>query len=90
VTGKVLENMRKGIEDPDKPGIYRWDYLDGYDGEDKHGLQGHPELQEKVRRVISQGFIDAEDWKGVSTVLSRSNDARNDRINHVNPYCLGP
>lgn len=25
----------------------------------------HPDLQEKIRRVIEQGFIDAEDFNGV-------------------------
>jgi hypothetical protein len=26
----------------------------------------HPDLQEKVKRVITQGFIDPEDFNGVS------------------------
>jgi len=26
----------------------------------------HPEIQAKIRRVIEQGHIDAEDFKGVS------------------------
>lgn len=66
ITGNVLENIRNGIEDPGNPGQYRWDYLDGYEGDDKDSLQKHPEFQAKVRRVITQGFIDPEDWRGVS------------------------
>jgi hypothetical protein len=27
---------------------------------------GHPEVQEKIRRVIKQGHIDADDFNGVS------------------------
>lgn len=44
------------------------DALDGYDTDDKGSLQGHPDMQEKVRRVINQGFIDPEDFNGVSYV----------------------
>ena len=40
--------------------------LDGYDDEDKGSLHDRPDLQEKVRRVITQGHIDPEDWRGVS------------------------
>lgn len=29
----------------------------------------HPEVQEKIKRVITQGHIDPEDFKGVSTLL---------------------
>jgi hypothetical protein len=58
--------MRENLADPDNPGSYRWDMLDGYDGDDKNSLERHPDLQEKVRRVITQGFIDPEDFNGVS------------------------
>lgn len=58
--------MRTYLEDPTNPGTYRWDALDGYEGEEKNSLDHHPKLQEKVRRVITQGFIDPEDWNGVS------------------------
>ena len=58
--------MRETL-DPDGTGDYRWDMLDGYDDDGKGGLVGRPDLQEKVRRVITQGYIDAEDWKGVSS-----------------------
>jgi hypothetical protein len=58
--------MRDNLEDPNQPGVYRWDFLDGYDGGEKHSLDHHPDLQEKVRRVVTQGFIDPEDWNGVS------------------------
>lgn len=68
----MLENIRHGIEDPNQPGKYRYDYLDGYDGEDKNGLQNSPEMQEKVRRCVEQGFIDPEDWRGVSISTSSS------------------
>lgn len=74
ITGKVLQNIRSGIADPNNPGQYLWDWLDGYDGEDKNGLQGSPDLQAKVRRVITQGFIDPEDWRGVSICDCCSND----------------
>jgi len=48
------------------PDEYDFDMLDGYDDDDPSGLKDQPELQEKVRRVITQGFIDPEDWNGVS------------------------
>ncbi|KAI9047017.1 hypothetical protein LZ554_009091 [Drepanopeziza brunnea f. sp. 'monogermtubi'] len=66
VTGKVLEGIRNLLADPDAPGKYRWDALDGYDSEgvEKNSLEKHPDLQEKVRRCITQGFIDAEDFNG--------------------------
>ncbi|KAM3066546.1 hypothetical protein ACMFMG_002261 [Clarireedia jacksonii] len=66
VTGKQLENLRLYLEGDDNHGSgeYRWDFLDGYDDSGKGGLDGHPDLQEKVRRVVEQGFIDPEDWKG--------------------------
>ncbi|KAH8660782.1 poly polymerase and DNA-ligase Zn-finger region-domain-containing protein [Tricladium varicosporioides] len=64
VSGKQLQNMRNYLEDPEKPGTYRWDFLDGYDGEEKSSLAKHPDLQEKVRRVVTQGFIDPDDWNG--------------------------
>ena len=64
--------MRKNLEDPDHPDSYRWDYLDGYDDDGKGGIEGYPDLQEKVRRVITQGFIDPEDFNGVSSHLDMS------------------
>ncbi|PVH86232.1 zf-PARP-domain-containing protein [Cadophora sp. DSE1049] len=64
VTGKVLESLRKSIEDPEEPGTYRWDMLDGYDSGDKNSLDKRPDLQDTVRRCITQGFIDPEDWNG--------------------------
>ncbi|KAF4632762.1 hypothetical protein G7Y89_g5362 [Cudoniella acicularis] len=64
VSGKQLQNLRNYLEDPEKPGTYRWDYLDGYDDDDKSSLKHHPDLQDKVRRVVTQGFIDPEDWNG--------------------------
>jgi hypothetical protein len=71
VTGKVLEGIRTLLADPDVPGKYQWDALDGYDSEgvEKNSLEKHPDLQEKVRRCITQGFIDAEDFNGVSNLL---------------------
>lgn len=60
--------MRSYLEDDRKPkgsGVYMWDKMDGYDDEGKGSLNDHPEIQEKVRRVVTQGFIDPEDWKGV-------------------------
>ena len=67
VTGKQIENLRKYLEDPNQPGIYRWDFMDGYDEDGKSGLASKPDLQEKVRRVVTQGHIDPEDWNGVSS-----------------------
>jgi hypothetical protein len=67
VTGYQLQNIRNNLEDPERPGVYRWDFLDGYEGGEKGSLDKHPELQEKVRRVITQGFIDPEDFNGVSS-----------------------
>lgn len=67
VTGRQLENIRKFLEGEDKvgSGVYRWDFLDGYEGEEKNSLDKYPDLQEKVRRCITQGFIDPEDFNGV-------------------------
>ncbi|KAF7862549.1 hypothetical protein EAF04_007422 [Stromatinia cepivora] len=62
VTGKQLENMRTYLKDG--KGGYMWDKLDGYNDGGKGSLDDHPEMQEKVRRVVTQGFIDPEDWKG--------------------------
>jgi hypothetical protein len=69
ITGKVLKNLREKLEDSNKPGTYLWDYLDGYDDDDKSSLRNHPDMQEKVRRVITQGFIDPEDFNGVNSFL---------------------
>lgn len=69
VTGKQLENLREYLEEPGEPGTYRWDFFDGYDDEGVSGLVNHPDLQEKVRRVVTQGFIDPEDFNGVSETL---------------------
>ncbi|CCU77469.1 zf-PARP type zinc finger protein [Blumeria hordei DH14] len=63
VTGKVLLNIREAL-DPAGSGNYDWDLLDGYQGSEKNSLNNFPELQAKVRRVISQGFIDYEDFNG--------------------------
>lgn len=54
------------LADPTKPDGYNWDFLDGYEGDEKNSLDKRPELQAKVRRVIMQGYIDPEDWNGVS------------------------
>ncbi|KAF7922069.1 uncharacterized protein EAE98_008280 [Botrytis deweyae] len=62
VTGKQLENMRNYLEDG--KGGYMFDKMDGYNDGGKGSLDDHPEMQEKVRRVVVQGFIDPEDWKG--------------------------
>lgn len=69
VTGKQLENLRNQLEDPHKKGVYNFDMLDGYEGDENGNLGDEPELQAKVRRVVEQGFIDPEDWKGVSVLL---------------------
>lgn len=47
--------------------------MDGYNDGGKGSLDDHPELQEKVRRVVTQGFIDPEDWKGVCILLYLAN-----------------
>ena len=61
-----IQHLREALADPGKPDGYNWEMLDGYgDEDDKFSLADHPELQEKVRRVITQGFIDHEDWNGV-------------------------
>ncbi|KAI6712982.1 hypothetical protein JHW43_004451, partial [Diplocarpon mali] len=67
VTGKVIEGIRNLILDPANPGTYRWDMLDGYDSEgiEKNSLERKPELQEKVRRCITQGLIDEYDFNGL-------------------------
>lgn len=75
VTGKVIQNIREALDDGN--GGYRWDYLDGYDGDEKGSLQKSPELQAKVRRCITQGFIDPEDFNGVSIFLRRRSGLAN-------------
>lgn len=55
--------MRNYLED--NKGGYMFDKMDGYNDGGKGSLDDHPEMQEKVRRVVIQGFIDPEDWKGV-------------------------
>ncbi|KAK1768890.1 zf-PARP-domain-containing protein [Phialemonium atrogriseum] len=58
VSGLVIENIRdkiaKGEDD------YDFDAIDGFDELED------PEIQEKVRRVVTQGHIDPEDFNGVS------------------------
>jgi hypothetical protein len=61
--------LREYLEEPGEPGTYRWDFFAGYDDEGVSGLVNHPDLQEKVRRVVTQGFIDPEDFNGVSETL---------------------
>ncbi|KAF5567630.1 UVSB PI-3 kinase [Fusarium napiforme] len=57
VSGQQLENVRELCQQGD--GSFDCDLIDGYDE-----LVDHPEVQEKVRRCINQGFIDPEDFKG--------------------------
>ncbi|RDA89254.1 hypothetical protein CP532_0533 [Ophiocordyceps camponoti-leonardi (nom. inval.)] len=40
-------------------GTYDFDAIDGYDE-----LNDHPDIQDKIRRCVEQGHIDAEDFKG--------------------------
>ena len=63
VSGKQLENIRNSIEHPVHEGQYDWDMMDGLQGEDKKDRLP-PDDQEKVKRCITQGFIDPEDWNG--------------------------
>ncbi|KHJ35347.1 putative zf-parp type zinc finger protein [Erysiphe necator] len=64
VTGKILQNIRNTL-DHNGSGDYTWDALDGYYGADeKSSLEHFPDLQDKVRRVVTQGYIDSEDFKG--------------------------
>ena len=73
VSGLQLQHLREALADPDQPDGYNWEMLDGYgDEDDKFSLSDHPELQEKVRRVIMQGFIDHEDWNGVCLYTFKS------------------
>ncbi|KAI2782123.1 zf-PARP-domain-containing protein [Daldinia loculata] len=57
VSGKTVGNLQEKISDGD--GDYQWDMIDGYDE-----LDESPEIQEKIRRVVTQGHIDPEDFKG--------------------------
>ncbi|KAG5745724.1 hypothetical protein H9Q70_011577 [Fusarium xylarioides] len=57
VSGQQLENVRELCQQGD--GSFDCDLIDGYDE-----LVEHPDVQEKVRRCINQGFIDPEDFKG--------------------------
>jgi hypothetical protein len=60
-----LQNIREYMADPEKPGEYLWDRLDGYEGEEHNCLDKSPDLQEKVKLAITQGFIDPDDFNGV-------------------------
>ena len=71
VTGAQIANMREYLLDQ-ATNEYQWGALDGYDGEEKNSLARHPDLQEKVRRVITQGYIDPEDWNGVRFPIFRN------------------
>ena len=64
MSGKQLQSVRAAL-DPKETGNYDFSMLDGYDSEDRGSLDDYPDLQEKVRRVITQGFIDPEDFNGV-------------------------
>ncbi len=73
MSGKQMENVRNYLQDPEAPeGTYRWDFLDGYEGDEKGSLEKYPDLQAKVRKAIEQGFIDPEDFNGVSRLHSYS------------------
>ena len=65
-----MQNIRENLVDPNQPGTYLWDKLDGYEGEERNSLDKSPDLQEKVRRDITQGFIDPEDFNGVRKILT--------------------
>ncbi|EGZ76639.1 zf-PARP-domain-containing protein, partial [Neurospora tetrasperma FGSC 2509] len=66
VSGEQILNMRNML-DKDGTGDYQWDMLDGWEE-----LEEFPVLREKVQRVITQGHIDPEDFKGVSIFSHRS------------------
>ncbi|KAI0412412.1 hypothetical protein F5X98DRAFT_322014 [Xylaria grammica] len=55
VSGKTISNLQESLQKDDG---YDWDMLDGYDEIDD------PEIKEKIRRVVKQGHIDAEDFNG--------------------------
>ncbi|AEO65689.1 uncharacterized protein THITE_119498 [Thermothielavioides terrestris NRRL 8126] len=58
VSGEQVVNMQEKLG-VDKNGEYNWDMLDGWEE-----LEDHPDLRQKVMRVIKQGHIDPEDFKG--------------------------
>ncbi|EGS22977.1 uncharacterized protein CTHT_0014560 [Thermochaetoides thermophila DSM 1495] len=58
VSGEQVVNMQKKYA-TDKPGEYNWEAIDGWEE-----LENFPDVQEKVKRVIRQGHIDPEDFKG--------------------------
>ena len=62
VSGFQLQGLRNLLVDPEEPDTYRWDRLDGYDGDEKNSLDKHPDLQEKVRRAVENGCIDPEEY----------------------------
>jgi hypothetical protein len=55
VSGHIIQSIRESADGED--GTYDWDLVDGYD-------ELSSDLQDKFRRVIEQGFIDPEDFKG--------------------------
>ncbi|KAK0613104.1 poly polymerase and DNA-ligase Zn-finger region-domain-containing protein [Bombardia bombarda] len=60
VSGEQIQNMQNKIGKGSN-GEYRWDALDGWEE-----LEDAPAVQERIKRVINQGFIDPEDFNGVS------------------------
>ncbi|KAI1080547.1 zf-PARP-domain-containing protein [Whalleya microplaca] len=56
VSGKTISNLQEKISSGDG---YEWDMIDGYDE-----MGDHTDIQEKIRRVVTQGHIDAEDFNG--------------------------
>lgn len=57
VSGQQLANIRELCDQGDE--VYDCDAIDGFEE-----LNDHPDVQEKVRRCVKQGFIDPEDFKG--------------------------
>ncbi|KAI1494606.1 hypothetical protein F5X96DRAFT_530586 [Biscogniauxia mediterranea] len=55
VSGKTVGNLQAAIE---SGGEYDWDMIDGYED------ITDDDIKEKIQRVITQGHIDAEDFKG--------------------------
>lgn len=71
MTGAQILNMQAHLAHPTREGEYRWDFMDGLQGEEDN--EHIPEaLQEKFKRAIIEGHVADEDWRGVGYVTTSS------------------
>lgn len=67
MTGNQIAHMQEHLALPCHPGQYRWEFMDGLQG-DEDNERIPEDLQEKFKRAIIEGHVAPEDWNGVSYV----------------------